>query len=182
MIPSIQSLLGNTRDRSFSSRMMTAAISSKTSVWETCTAFKKPSLGNLYQKLTLSAAFIFWRTTEVLDACIHLGRRTRFSSSFVPGRFDLLSLGDDALCTSLPLLLSSVSNITMSFVLCKLPCTVTRVLDSDDCPPNDGTEYVAGNFPTYYDPLYYPAMHPDLFCSSSRICEWLRVCFQRESL
>ncbi|KAK0435773.1 hypothetical protein EV421DRAFT_2022396 [Armillaria borealis] len=70
----------------------------------------------------------------------------------------------------------------MSFVLFKLPCTVTRVLDSDDCPPNDGTEYVAGDFPTYYDPLYYPAMHPDLFCSSSRICEWLRVCFQRESL
>ncbi|KAK0431623.1 hypothetical protein EV421DRAFT_2024460 [Armillaria borealis] len=70
----------------------------------------------------------------------------------------------------------------MSFVLCKLPCTVTRVLDSDDCPPNDGTEYVAGDFPTYYNPLYYPAMHPDLFCSSSRICEWLQVCFQQESL
>ncbi|KAK0448218.1 hypothetical protein EV421DRAFT_1733344 [Armillaria borealis] len=70
----------------------------------------------------------------------------------------------------------------MSFVLCKLLCTVMRVLDSDDCPPNDGTEYVAGDFPTYYDPLYYPAMHPDLFCSSSWICEWLRVCFQWESL
>ncbi|KAK0236612.1 hypothetical protein EDD85DRAFT_580137 [Armillaria nabsnona] len=48
------------------------------------------------------------------------------------------------------LLLSSVYKSIMSFDLCKMPCNVARVLDEDDCPPNDGTEYCPGDFPSWF--------------------------------
>ncbi|SJL11507.1 uncharacterized protein ARMOST_14911 [Armillaria ostoyae] len=70
----------------------------------------------------------------------------------------------------------------MAFTLCKLPCTVTQVLDIEDCPPNDGTEYFPRDFPVYYDPLYHPENHADLFRSPEHVCEWLQSCFRVESL
>ncbi len=56
------------------------------------------------------------------------------------------------------------------------------MLDIVDCPPDDGTEYLPRNFPVYYDPLYHPENHADLFQSSECVCDWLRHCFQGESL
>ncbi len=72
--------------------------------------------------------------------------------------------------------------IIMSFYLCKMLCNVTHILDEDDCPPNNGTEYCPGDFPVYYNLLYYPAMHSYVFSSPVLVCGWLRSCFQAESL
>lgn len=70
----------------------------------------------------------------------------------------------------------------MNFILYKKPCTVTWVLDSKDCPPDDVTEYYPGDFPIYYDPLYHPECHADLFRSPESVCKWLKNCFHSESL
>ncbi len=61
-------------------------------------------------------------------------------------------------------------------------CTITQVVDSKDCPPDDGTEYYPGDFPIYYDPLYHLECHADLFCSPESVCEWLKHCFRSECL
>ncbi len=70
----------------------------------------------------------------------------------------------------------------MNFMLYKKLCAVTQVVDSKDCPPDDGTEYYPGDFSIYYNPLYHPECHADLFRSPESVCEWLKHCFRSESL
>ncbi len=67
-------------------------------------------------------------------------------------------------------------------MLCKIPCTVTHLLDTDDCPLNDGTEYSSSDFPVYYNLLYHSDMYPDIFFPPFLVCGWLWSCFEGETL
>lgn len=54
----------------------------------------------------------------------------------------------------------------------KAPCRVARVLEEDMCPPFQ-TLHVIDDYPYYYDPLYFPELHPTLFDNAQRFCDWL---------
>ncbi len=57
----------------------------------------------------------------------------------------------------------------------KFPCRRARVVEEDDCPA-DG-EHCCTNCPVYYDPLYYPDLHPLVFNNRKTVCLWLQDCF-----
>jgi hypothetical protein len=51
----------------------------------------------------------------------------------------------------------------------KLPC---NVLDIDDCPMHNVVHDIS-LFPKYYDPIYHPRCHLDIFESPMAVREWI---------
>ena len=54
----------------------------------------------------------------------------------------------------------------------KSACRVSRVLDINDCPLHNIVHDVA-LFPKYYDPLYHPHCHPELFNTPVAVKNWI---------
>ncbi len=68
----------------------------------------------------------------------------------------------------------------MAFGLLKSPCRRVRVLDEDQVPP-DGEEHSLTDYPEYYDALYSPEYHEEVFESSEAVRCWLGDIFAAES-
>jgi Helitron helicase-like domain at N-terminus len=58
------------------------------------------------------------------------------------------------------------------FPMRKQPCTVTRVLELAECPP-DEIPHDPCDYPHYYDPIYFPSIHETVFQNPKTICSWL---------
>lgn len=59
----------------------------------------------------------------------------------------------------------------------KQPCTVTRVLDLVECPP-DEIPHDPLDYPLYYDPVYFPTMHETVFQDPNSVCRWLSIAME----
>ena len=56
--------------------------------------------------------------------------------------------------------------------LYKSPCNVPRVLDVNNCPLHNVVHDIS-SFPQYYDPIYYPHFHPEIYDSPMAIKGWI---------
>ena len=54
----------------------------------------------------------------------------------------------------------------------KQPCCATRVLDELLCPPAN-IAHDPNDYPDFYDPLYYPMLHPNIFMTIESVSSWL---------
>lgn len=58
----------------------------------------------------------------------------------------------------------------------KQPSQRVRVVDVDDCPPL-GVPHEMSQYPIYYDPIYYPDIHRNVFMSPESIAQWMESQF-----
>jgi hypothetical protein len=69
----------------------------------------------------------------------------------------------------------------MSF-LSKQPSVLPRVfkLCASQCPPHN-VEHDIEQFPSYYDPIYFPSYHSSLFLTEQTVCQWLLMGLEEHS-
>src|SRR6266481_3405596 len=59
----------------------------------------------------------------------------------------------------------------------KQPCTVSRALALEDCPPHD-VLHLSSQYPIYHDALYYPHLNQNVFDTPDSFCNWLRAALE----
>jgi hypothetical protein len=56
----------------------------------------------------------------------------------------------------------------------KQPCRLPRVLPEELCPPPDGL-HSPSEYPTYYSPLYFPHLYPEVFSTHEGVSAWVKT-------
>ena len=78
------------------------------------------------------------------------------------------------------LLLSCHSTSVMCFLFNKQPSELSRALCTSECPPHN-VLHDMNDYPSYYDPVYFPTNYPSIFDSEDSVCEWLLMGLKKHS-
>ena len=68
-----------------------------------------------------------------------------------------------------------VARISAVFMFIKKqPCQLPRVLSEGLCPPHN-EPHLPSEYPHFYNALYYPDLHPEVFSTHEGVSEWIKT-------